>query len=82
MRGMARFAAFWLDRLVLENEGSLFVGVARKADSIPRRRRAKLFPDETSMGVMAIRTLNKPFIDPVVEGHVELRLHLQVAGVA
>ncbi len=82
MRSMARFAAFRLDRLMLKNEWSLQVRVARETDSIPRSRRAKLFPDETSMGVMAVRTLNKPFVDPVVEGHVELRLHLQVAGVA
>ena len=82
MRRMACFAAFCLDRLVLEDEGSLLVGVAREADSIPRRRRPKLLPDEPSMGVMAVRALNKSFLDPVVEGHVELRLHLKVAGVA
>lgn len=79
---MARFAAFCLDRLMFENEGPLLVGVAGKADRIPRRRGPKLLPDETSMRVMAIRALHQSFLDPVVEGHVELRLHLQMAGVA
>ena len=82
MRRMARLAALWLVRLMFENEGALLVGVAREADSIPRSRRPKLLPDESAMGVMAIRAFDQPFLDSVVEGHVELRLHLQVAGVA
>ncbi len=82
MRRMARFTAFCLDRLVFEDEWALLVGVAREADGIPRSRRPKLFPDETSMRVMTVRALNQPFLDTVVEGHVELRLHLQMAGVA
>ncbi len=82
MRRMARFTAFRLDRLVFEDEGALLVGVAREADGIPRRRRPKLFPYESSMGVMAVRALNQSFIDTMVEGHVELRLHLQMAGIA
>lgn len=82
VRRMTRFAAFCLDGVMFENEGPLLVGVAREADSIPRRRRPKLLPDEPSMGAMAVRALNKSFLDPVVEGHVELRLHLKVAGVA
>lgn len=82
MRRMARFAALWLVGLVFENEGALLVGVAREADRIPRSRRPKLLPDEAPMGVMAIRALDKPFLDPMVKRHVELSLHLQVAGVA
>jgi len=82
MRRMARFAALGLVGLMFENEGSLLVDVASETDSIPRSRRPKLLSNEAAVGVVAIRALDKPFLDPVVEGHVELRLHLQVAGVA
>lgn len=82
MRRMTRLAAFCLYRLMFENEGSLLVGVACEADSIPRRRRSKLLPDEPSMGVMTIRALHQSFFHPMVERHIELRLHLQVACVA
>lgn len=82
MRRMARLAALWLVGLMFENEGPLLVGVAREADRIPRSRRPKLLPDESAMSVMAIRAFDQPFFDTVVEGHVELRFHLQVAGVA
>lgn len=76
MRGMACLTALWLVGLMFENEGPLLVGVAREADRIPRSGRPKLLPDEAAMSVMAIRALDIPFLDPVVEGHVELRLHL------
>lgn len=82
VRRMTRFAAFRLDRLVLENEGSLLVGVARKANGIPRCSRPKLLPDEASMGVMTIRALHQAFLHTMVERHIKLCFLVQMAGVA
>lgn len=79
---MTSLAAFRLDRLMFENEWPLLVGVAREANRIPSRRGPKLLPDETSVGVMAISALHQTFFHTMVEGHVELRLHLDVARVA
>lgn len=76
MRRVARFTALGLDGLVLENEWSLLVHMACEADSIPRRGRSQLLPYESSMGIMTIRALHQSFLDTMVEGHVELRLHL------
>jgi hypothetical protein len=71
---MARLASFYLDDCVFENKWPLLVDVARKTDGVPRRRRSKLFPDETSVRVMAIRALHQSFFHAVVKGHVELCL--------
>lgn len=79
---MARFAAFCLDCWMLENERSLLVHVTRKADGVPRCGRAQLLADESSVGVVAIGALNKAFLNAMVERHIELRLHLEVARVA
>ena len=82
MRRMARNATLCLDRLVFENEWSLLVDVASKADRILSRRGAQLLSDETTMRVMTIHALHQSFFHPVMKRHIELGLHLQVAGVA
>ena len=79
---MARFAAFRLDRLMFEYERSLFVRVARVADRISRCRRAQLLADEPAVRVMAIRALHESFLHPMVEGHIELRLLVEMTAVA
>lgn len=79
---MAGDATLGLDRQMLENEWSLLIGMAGVADRIPCRRRPELFADEPSVGVVAIRTVNEPFLHAMMEWHVELRLDLLMAGVA
>ena len=61
MRRMARNATLCLDRLVFENEWSLLVDVASKADRILSRRGAQLLSDETTMRVMTIHALHQSF---------------------
>ena len=80
--GMTGHATLGLDRLVLDNKGALFIGVARVANRISRRRRAKLLADEPTVGVMTIRTLNESFFHSMVKRHIELRLNLLMAGIA
>ncbi len=79
---MAAHAAFGLHGLMLEDERSLFVDVACEANRIPGGRRTELLAHEPAVGIMAIRALNEPFVHPVVERHVELRLDVEVAAVA
>ncbi len=78
---MAGHAALCLDRLVLEHKRSLLIRMARVADRIPRCRRAQLLANKPTMGIVAIGTLNKSFFHTMVEGHIELRLDLLMAGV-
>lgn len=82
MRRVARFAAFRLDHWMFENERPLLVHVACETDGIPRCRGTQLLADEPAVRVMAIRALNKSFLDAMVKGHIELRFHFQVAAVA
>jgi hypothetical protein len=81
VRGMARFAALSLDRLMLEDEGPLFVCMARVADRILRCRRAQLSRPKTPVGVVAIGALNKSLFHAVVKRHVELWLNLLMTAV-
>jgi len=76
---MTNHATLGLNWLVLENERSLFVGVAGIANRIARRRRAQLLADESAVGVMTIGTLDESLFDTMVEGHVKLRLRLLMA---
>ena len=79
---MANGATLRLDRLVLEDERSLFIRVTRVANRIPRRRRAQLPANKSSVGIVAVRALNQSFFHAVVERHVELRFFFLVACVA
>jgi len=80
--GMTGFTAFCLHCRMLKNERPLFVYMARKANAVPCRRRTQLFSEETTMGIMAIRALQKSFFYPVVRRQIELRLHLLMTPVA
>ena len=79
---MAGDATLCLDRQMLENEWSLLIGMAGVADRIPCCRRPQIFADEPAVRIVAIRTINEPFLHAVVEGHIELWLDLLVTGVA
>ena len=82
MRRMARFAAFCLAPWMFEDEWSLLVHVAREADGIPPCRRTQLLSEKTAVRVVTIRAVHEPFLNAVMKGHIELRFHLQMAGVA
>ena len=55
--------------------------MACEANRIARRRGAQLLTNEPTMGIVTIRTLNEAFLHAMVEGHIELRLDLLMAGV-
>ena len=75
-------AAFHLHRLMLEYERASLVGVAREANRVLRRRGSHLLGRHRAVRIVAVGALNQALIHPVVKGHVELRLLLQMAGVA
>lgn len=79
---MAGHATLGLDRLMLEDKRSLFVRMAGVADFVAGRGGAELLADKSAVGIVTICTLDEPFFDPVVEGHVELWLDLLMAAVA
>lgn len=79
---MAGRASFDLDRLVLEYERSLLVGVAGKTDRVLSCRRPNLLGTYCAMHVVALAALNQSFIDAMMKGHLELRLLLQMTGIA
>ena len=82
VRHMAGLTSIDFHRLVFENEGSLLVGVALEADRILRGGGPHLFGAYCTVHVVAIAALDQPFIHPMMEGHIELGLLLQMAGVA
>jgi hypothetical protein len=81
MGRVASLATFDFHDLVLEDVGSLFVGVAFEARDILRGRGAQLVSPDSAMRIVAIGALNEAFIHAMVEGHFKLRPHLKMAGV-
>ena len=69
-------------RLMLVNEGSLFLCVALVADLVSRRIRAQLLRAERPVRIVAIVTLDQSFGYPMVERPRKFRPHAHVAGVA
>jgi hypothetical protein len=82
VRRMAYGAAFDPRWLVLVYEWPALVGVAGIANLIFSHRSAQLMWPFSSMGVMAIGTLDEPFIHAMPEWHRELRFLLLMAGIA
>ena len=82
MGDMAGRAAFGLDGFVLENERTVFVDVALVANGVLSGGCAHLLGRYRAVRVMAIATLHESLVDAMVERHGELRLLLQMAGVA
>ena len=80
MRAVASRAAFDLAGRVLENKRPLLVGVALEAGSVGAGGEPGLLGLETAMRIVAIAALHGTLNDLVVEGLVELTLHLVVAG--
>ncbi len=82
VRQMARLASFDLHGSVLVDKWPLLVRVAFKADRILGGRSSDLFRSHRAVHVVAIATLDQPFIHPMVKRHVELSFLLEMAGVA
>ena len=66
---------------MFEYERSLFVRMTVKADTVPGSGRSQFFSEETAMGIVTIRALEKSFFDPMVRRQVELCLHLLMTPV-
>jgi hypothetical protein len=67
---------------VLENEWTLLVGMAGKANGILRCRGTHLLRAHGSMRVVAIGAFHKPFVHAMVKGHFKLGFLLYMAAVA
>src|SRR5689334_13460267 len=76
---MARGAAFDLQRRMFEDERPLFVSVALEAGGVRPSSKPRLLQLETSVRVMAIAAIHRPFQHPMMEGASELGLGLVVA---
>lgn len=82
MRDMTGGATLNLHRFMLEDEGSLLVGVAGVADGVLGRRSPHLLGPNCAVHIVAIGALNQSFVHAMVKGHLKLGLLLQMAGVA
>lgn len=79
---MAGGATLSFYRRVFENKGPVLVDVALEANRILAGGRAHLLGGNGSVRIVAIAALHEPFVHAVMKRHIELRLLLQVAGVA
>ena len=66
---------------MLENERTLLIGMAGETDGIQCGRGSHLLWSNRAVDVVAVRALHQAFIHAMVEGHLELGLLLQMAGV-
>ena len=73
---VTRCAPFDLCRRMFEDERTLFVRVALEARSVRPCRKPYLLQLESSVRIMAIAAIHRPFQHFVVKGSVELRLGL------
>jgi len=79
---VAGLATLNLDGFMFEDEWSLLISVAGKADNILGRRRSDLLGLNAAVDIVAIAALNQSFVHSVMERHVELRLLFEMAGIA
>lgn len=82
MNHVTRYAAVHLDRRVLVDKRALLVGVAFEADGVLRGGHAHLLKERSSVHVVTVAASNQALVHAMVEGHGELRLLREVAGVA
>ena len=76
MRRVAGRAPFRLEWRVFVGKWTLLVSVALDASRIRAGGQSGLFEFETTMRIVAITTLHRPFEDLVMKRRVKLRLHL------
>ena len=89
VRHVAGLAAFETRGDMLEREWTAFIAMAFDAGLIVSRRlldhvgtqSGSPGGGERAVRIMAIGALHEPFIDAVLEGHLELRADIRVAGV-
>lgn len=74
MHQVAGLTTIYLHRLVFEDEWPLLVGVALEANLVLARGRAHLVRLHGAMRVVTVGALDEPFVHPMMERHVELRL--------
>ena len=79
MRSMAAKASLRLHRGMLVNERPARLRMAFGADCILIGRGFQVVVSKGAVRIVAVRTLHKAFIDPVVEGHIEGGLDIRVA---
>jgi len=81
MRRMTGTAPLGLDRNMFEDEGTLLVGVALVTDRIAAGESFYLAQRGSSVDVVAVVTLNQPFIDPMMVGFREVGFLRHVTAV-
>ncbi len=79
---VARPAAIDLYRRVFVDKRPLLIGVAFETDCVLRGGSHHLFGPRGAVRIVAIGALNESFIHSMMERHIELRLLLQMAGIA
>ena len=79
MRCVARQASLRLDRSVLVHVRPAYLGVAFGADRILIGCRLQIAVPEGAVNVMTVGALDEALVHPVMEGHIECRLHIIVA---
>jgi hypothetical protein len=81
MRRMTGTAPLGLDRNMFEDEGTLLVGVALVTDRIAAGESFYLAQRGRSVDVVAVVTLNQPFINPMMVGFREVSFLRHVTAV-
>lgn len=79
VRRVAGRTSFGLERRMFKSEWTLLVGVTLDAGRVGAGGQSRLLEFKTTVRVMAIAALHRPFQNLVMKRHVELRLHLAVA---
>ena len=79
MRSVATQASFRLDCRMLIDEGPTILHVALGAERILVGCGSDVVIAEGAVNVVAVAALHQALIHPVMEGHVERRLHIGVA---
>ena len=82
MRRMTGTAPLGLDRNMFEDEGTLLVGVALVTDRIAAGESFYLAQRGSSVDVVAVVTLNQPFINPMMVGFREVGFLRHVTAIA
>lgn len=82
MRHVTRGAALDFDGFMLEDERPGLFRVASEANQVLRTGGAQLPRLESAVLIVAVRALHQAFVNPVMEGPVELLFLVKVAGVA
>lgn len=80
VRRMTSTASFSLHRRMFESEWPLFIRMTLHASRISASRQSRLFEFKTTMWVMAVAALHRPFEDLVMERQIELMLCLRVTA--